>query len=87
MDNFLNEFNKRVEQIKDGTIRPKQVEEDLNLYRIVRHTSSTAPADVMWNLPINEAEALLKNRFVSHLKHEDGEEIMIWYKLVKQDNF
>lgn len=87
MSEFLDEFKRRIKKIKNLGSRPIIATPDIALYSIIRHTTKTEPAVVMWNLPLKEAEGMLEWKFKTHLKHEDDEEIIIWYTLKKQENF
>lgn len=85
MSQFLSEFNHRVKRIKEG--RAKYVpapEPPVSFFKITRYRSDGSVVDLLWNLPKKDAVGLMAWKFKSHIKHEEGEEILIWYKMCQQ---
>jgi hypothetical protein len=84
---FLDEFKRRCRKINAGEYkRHPEVYEDLIKYKITRYRSDGSVTDIMWHLTHKEAITLCAWRFKSHVKFEDGEEVLIWYKIREMEN-
>jgi hypothetical protein len=86
MSYFTDEFKRRCKRINDDKPQPLHLDPPVYLYKITRYTSCDQPAVVMWNIPEEEALGLMDWKFKSHTKWDNGEEVLIWYKLSKMDN-
>jgi hypothetical protein len=81
--NFVEEFKRRCKRINERGLNKHLplLHENPMTYKITRYRTDGPGVDIMWHLTESEAVKLIGWKFKTHIKHAEGNEVLIWYKI------